>query len=67
MIRELTKKGFKGINIYESVYNEAQKFIWEYNSKCGYKKIRSMAHLVELALEEYLQKHRVVLKEEKEG
>jgi len=64
-MRELTKKGFKGINIYESVYNEALKFIWEYNSKSGYKKIRSMAHLVELALEEYLQKHRV--KEEKEA
>ena len=61
----LTKKGFKGINIYESVYNEAQRFMWEYNAKMGYKKIRSMAHLVELALEEYLSRHKKEL--EKEG
>lgn len=53
----MTRKGFKGVNIYESVYNEAQKFIWQYNTKVGYKKIRSMAHLVELALEHYLKEH----------
>ena len=65
----MTRKGFKGVNIYEAIYNEAQRFIWEYNSKFGYKKIRSMAHLVELALEEYLQKHKAELEkgEEKEG
>jgi len=54
----MTRKGFRGINIYESVYNKAEKFVWEKNSKSGYKKIRSMAHLVELALEEYIQNHK---------
>ena len=65
----MTRKGFKGVNIYETIYNEAQKFIWEYNAKYGYKKIRSMAHLVELALEEYLERHKDELEkgEEKEG
>ena len=59
----MTKKGFRGVNIYESVYNEALKFMLEVNAKAGYKKIRSMAHLVELALEEYLAKHRKELEE----
>ena len=54
----MTRKGFRGVNIYESIYNEAEKFIWLYNAKHGYKKIRSMAHLVEIALSEYLEKHK---------
>jgi hypothetical protein len=54
----MTKAGFKGVNIYEEVYEEALKFIWETNQKHGFKKIRSMAHLVELALEHYIEEMR---------
>ena len=54
-MKKLTRKGFKGVNIKEEVYNEALKFIWKVNSEAGFKKIRSMAHLVELALEHYLK------------
>ena len=55
---KLTRKGFRGVNIYEPIYNEALKFMLKINAKAGYRKIRSMAHLVELALEEYLEKHK---------
>ena len=50
----MTRKGFRGVNIYQKVYEDAEKFIWRVNGQAGYRKIRSMAHLVELALEEYL-------------
>jgi len=53
----MTKEGFKGVNIYEEVYNMAKEFIEEINKKEGYRKIRSMAHLVELALEHYIKEH----------
>lgn len=33
----------------------AEKFILEYNAKKGMKEIRSMAHLVEMAILEYLE------------
>lgn len=51
----MTKAGFKGVTISEKVYEKAEKFIWETNQKAGFKKIRSVAHLVELAIEHYLE------------
>ncbi|MCW4020632.1 MAG: hypothetical protein NWF14_05325 [Candidatus Bathyarchaeota archaeon] len=56
---EKIRKRFRGVNIYEEIYNRAEKFMWDENSKSGYKKIRSSAHLVEFALEEYMKSNPV--------
>jgi len=53
----MTKKGFKGVVFYEEMYKKAENFMVRYNAKAGYRKIRSMAHLIDLAIEEYIQKH----------
>ena len=54
----MTKKGFKGVVFYESVYNKAKEFMEKVNQKAGYKKIRSMAHLIDMAVTEYLERHK---------
>ncbi|MDW8034507.1 MAG: hypothetical protein RMI79_06230 [Nitrososphaerota archaeon] len=54
----MTKKGFKSALFREEVYNKALEFIEEVNRKAGYKKIRSLAHLLDMAVAEYLERHK---------
>ena len=50
----MPSKGFKGVTIRESLYKLAEKFIIDYNYRKGMKAIRSMSHLVELAIKDYI-------------
>lgn len=50
----MPSKGFKGVTIRENLYKLAEKFIIDYNYRKGMKSIRSMSHLVELAIKEYI-------------
>ena len=61
----MTKKGYKGVVFREEIYNKALEFIEKVNEKAGYKKIRSLAHLVDMAIAEYIERHKNEL--EKEG
>jgi hypothetical protein len=54
----LTKKGYKGVVFREEIYKKALEFIERVNEKSGYRKIRSLAHLVDMALAEYIEKHK---------
>lgn len=54
---KMTKKGYKTAILREEIYNEATKFIEEENRKAGYKKIRSLAHFIDMAIVEYIKKH----------
>jgi len=53
----MPKEGWKAVTISKEVHDSAEKFIINYNAKRGMKAIRSMAHLVELAIREYLENH----------
>jgi hypothetical protein len=53
----MPRKGLKAVTISEEVFKKAEKFIEEYNRKVGWRKIRSMAHLIELATIEYIKKN----------
>ena len=55
-------KGWKAVTISAEVLRKAQNFLKDENRKAGVKKYRSLAHLVELAISEYLEKRK---KEEK--
>jgi len=54
----LTKKGFKSALFREEIYQKALEFIEEVNRKAGYKKIRSLAHLLDMAVAEYIERHK---------
>lgn len=59
----MPEKGWKTITIDEDVYEKARDFIRDYNKAKGAKILRSMAHLVEQAIIEFLQDHSKKLKE----
>ena len=50
-------KGYRNVSIKESVYRKVEKFMIEENAKAGYRKYRSIAEIIEKAIEEYLEKH----------
>jgi len=51
----MPRKGYKAVTISEDCYNRIQQFIWEKNAELGYKRYRSVAHLIEEAVIEYLK------------
>jgi len=53
----MPKEGWKAVTISTDMYANAEKFIIEYNYERGMKEIRSMAHLVEMAIREYIKNH----------
>ena len=50
-------KGYRNVSIKESVYRKIERFMIEENAKAGYRKYRSIAEIIEKAIEEYLEKH----------
>ena len=59
----MTKKGYKTAIFREEVYKRALEFIEQTNKKAGYRKIRSLAHLLDMAIAEYIENHKEELKE----
>jgi hypothetical protein len=51
-------KGWKAVTLSAEVLRKAQTFLKDENTKAGVKKYRSLAHLVELAISEYLEKRK---------
>ena len=54
----MTKKGYKTAIFREEIYKRALDFIEKVNQKAGYKKIRSLAHLLDMAIAEYIERHK---------
>ena len=52
----MTKKGWKTVLVSEDVYLKAKEFIEKVNREAGYRKIRSMAHLFDMAMLEYIRR-----------
>ncbi|RLI28277.1 hypothetical protein DRO58_02505 [Candidatus Bathyarchaeota archaeon] len=50
-------KGFKNLSIKEETWKKAKRFIEMYNKNVGYERFKSVAHLIEEALEYYYLKH----------
>ena len=49
-------KGWKTITIPETLYKKIEKFMLEYNYKYGARVYRSVAHVVELAVIDFIRK-----------
>jgi hypothetical protein len=58
----MPQQGFKVVTISEEVHRLAERFLEEYNKAVGWKKIRSLSHLFELAVIEYIEKNQVKVK-----
>lgn len=54
----MPKEGFTTITIPEPVYKKVKKFIEEYNNHIGFKRFRSVSHLTEEAVAEFLKEKR---------
>ena len=48
-------KGWKAITVSAEILEKAKRFIEEENKKAGGKKYRSIAHLTEMAILDYLK------------
>jgi len=51
-------KKFKSVTITEEMYNRLKEYMDEINSEYGYKKYRSIAQLVEDAIDYYIRNMR---------
>ena len=54
----MTRKGWKTVLMSEDVYLKAKQFIFIVNEKAGVRKIRGLSHLVDMAVSEFLEKHK---------
>ena len=50
-------EGHKVVTISEEIHSLAEKFKEEYNRTVGWKKIRSLSHLFELAIINYMEQN----------
>lgn len=51
----MPKKGFTSITISDEIYAKLQKFIDEYNKKAGFRRFRSVSHLTEEAIAQFIK------------
>jgi len=51
----MTKKGWKSVLVSEKVFNEAKEYMEKVNEEKGFNYFRSMAHLVDIAIDYYVQ------------
>jgi len=58
LCHEMTRKGWKTVLVSEDVYLKAKQFIDIVNERAGFRKIRGLSHLVDMAVSEFLEKHR---------
>jgi len=52
----MPRRGYTTVTINNEVYEKAKKYMDEENAKAGYKKYRSLSHLVEIALIEFFSR-----------
>jgi len=56
----MTKKGWKSVLVSEKVFKEAEEFRTKVNEEKGFNYFRSMAHLVDIALDYYIKNSKAV-------
>ena len=50
-------EGHKVVTVSQQIHSKAEKFREEYNRKVGWKEIRSLSHLFELAVIDYMKRN----------